>query len=223
MCLDLPWEDETKGHCQPDQHSKTAVHLILSLNSARACQFSAAGMQSCTGLGSAISCRAYVPRCYSVLRLFDQVCSLCTLHLLMAEVFAIRWSLCTSHLLLAEFSLSVCLCLSLSLPVSFSLSVSLSICLSVCLWLSISVSPSLSLLFFRSDGIYIDLPCIYSWLVFYRKVRSVCTLCMYPLARVQAHKTFKRTLFFRTKIKTQSTNVQGNALYQATKRHLNNS
>ena len=39
--------------------------------------------------------------------------------------------------------------------------------------------------------------------------------------RIQTHKRFKRTLFIRTK--TQSANFRGNPLYQATKRHLNNS
>ena len=41
-------------------------------------------------------------------------------------------------------------------------------------------------------------------------------------SKIQAHKSFKRKLFIRGE-KTQHGNFRGNSLYQATKRHLNNS
>ena len=45
---------------------------------------------------------------------------------------------------------------------------------------------------------------------------------IFPGDKIQTHKRFKRTLNYYD-IDTQSANVRGNPLRQATKRHLNNS
>ena len=55
----------------------------------------------------------------------------------------------------------------------------------------------------------------------------LCVYCVFVtdiiviFNKIQRHKSFKRTLFIKTK--TQSANVRGDPLYQATKRNLNNS
>ena len=61
-------------------------------------------------------------------------------------------------------------------------------------------------------------------ILLYRTFGFVCAFFDFrslSFDRIQTHKRLRRTLFIRTK--TQSANVPGNPLCQATKRHLNNS